>query len=84
MPKKSLKGGTWPFDIFSKPKDPNAPTPQQSGPTSWFRNPFNKTAPPPPDETVPATVQPQVSGGKRRTKRKSQTTKNKNKSRKRR
>lgn len=94
MPKKSkrLKGGMWPFDIFSNPKDPNAP--QSAG---WFRNPFKKTTQPTEATQVPATgaeTTPEpapaavaqkdtpVSGGKRRTQRKSRSNKNKSKSRK--
>ncbi len=95
MPKRSrsLKGGMWPFDIFSNPKDPNAP--QSAG---WFRNPFKKTtqpaeatqvpAPAPAPEPAPAPVavtqqDTPVSGGKRRTQRKSRSNKKKSKSRKR-
>ena len=97
MPKRSrsLKGGMWPFDIFSNPKDPNAP--QSAG---WFRNPFKKTTQPTEATQVPATVaeatqapapapfavtqqDTPVSGGKRRTQRKSRSNKKKSKSRKR-
>lgn len=96
MPKRSLKGGVWPFDIFSNPKDPNAP--QSVG---WFRNPFKKTTPgveasqapalgaeatpapaPAPAPTAVTQQDTPVSGGKRRTKRKSRSNKKKGKSRK--
>jgi hypothetical protein len=90
MPKKSLKGGVWPFDIFSKPKDP-----QESESAGWFRNPFKKTTPgveatqvpepaPAPAPTAVAQQDTPVTGGKRRTKRKSRSNKKNGKSKKRR
>lgn len=88
MPKKSLKGGVWPFDIFSKPKDP-----QESESAGWFRNPFKKITPgveatqvpePAPAPTAVAQQDTQVTGGKRRTKRKSRSNKKNSKSKKRR
>ena len=79
MKKRNIKGGGWPFNLFTKSKDPNAPAPAPAPVSSGFFGNLFKTP------LAPGTLTPQPkTGGKRQTKRRSRSNKKNCKSKKRR